>query len=155
MQTNDFKESLISLLTETYGLSNAPSGFYLDSGDAGLFGQMAKLSPAVASARHMPEHETIAGHCQHLLYTLNVFLAFERGDRITPDWPSSWVPQIVNQAEWDQLQVDLRSAYDTFIENVQNRTEWPKPAIGAGMVMLAHTAYHVGVIDKMITISSN
>ena len=34
---------------------------------------------------------------------------------------------------------------------LQARESWPQQAIGASMMMLAHTTYHVGVIEKMIT----
>ena len=154
MEAQAFKQTLISLLAEAYGLSDAPTGFFLDSGRSGLFGQIEKIDAKVASDQIEPDHETIAGHCRHLLYTFEIFLAFENGERPTPDWAASWVPQIVDEAEWDKLRAALKSAYDLFIEKVQARTEWPQPAVGAGMMMLAHTVYHVGVIDKMITISS-
>ena len=151
MNIDDYKQSLLSLLAEAYGLSNARTGFFLDRGDAGLFGQMSKIDAAAASARAAEGHETIASHCQHLLYTFEFFLAIEQGQQMQPDWASSWFPDTVNSAEWQKLQSDLRAAYDTTIGTLQARTEWPQQAVGAGMMLLAHTVYHVGVIDKMMT----
>lgn len=151
MSDSGYKQSLVMLLQEAYGVSDAKTGYYLDSGKAGLFGQIDKITAAQASTAVPTDAETIAGHCQHLLYTFEFFMAMDRGEPMKPDWESSWQPATVTDAEWEALKTKLRTTYNTFIAAIESREDWPRPAVGAGMMMLAHTAYHVGVIDKMLS----
>lgn len=154
MESADFKRPLLALLTEAYGLSEAPTGFFLETGQSGLFGQIHRLDAALASTPVPAGGETIAGHCSHLLYTCNFFLAIDRGEQVRPDWKRSWIPATVNEEEWDTLRSDLRASYEKLMGKLKAREEWPSQAIGASMMMLAHTVYHVGVLDKMLTLIS-
>lgn len=152
MEESEFLRPLLNLLAEVHGLSEAPTGFVLDSGQAGVFGQIHTLDVQTVSQPVPDGGETIAAHCQHLLYAARFFLAIERGERASPNWEQSWVPQVVNDDEWETLKYDLRNAYESIINRLQARRNWPTQAVGASMMLLAHTAYHVGVIDKMLTI---
>lgn len=153
MDAKDFKEPLMLLLAESYGLAEPDAGHFLDAGDAGLFSQIADLDATLASDPVLEGQETIAGHCRHLLYTFQFFLAAEAGRPMKTDWPASWLPPTVDEAEWDRLRADLRAAHDELIGKFQAREDWPPPAIGAGLSLLAHTCYHVGVIDKLIPLA--
>ena len=154
MDSNDFKEVLLTLLAEAHGVREfAPQSVFLDSIEDGLFGQINSIDAETASARLAESHETIAAHGFHLLYTLKWFLAAERGEPFQPDWQGSWETQIVNDEQWQTLRDDLRATYNTFIGKITLRETWPRPVIGASMMVLAHTSYHVGVIDKMLTLT--
>ena len=147
-----FRGPLTSLLREVFGLSDMPTGYFLDSGESGLLGLTKSIDAVTASAVYLPGHETIAAHCGHVLYTLDLFLALERGERPQPDWAATWATQAVDEAGWAGLQAGIQSAYDGVMAALAQREEWPQPAIGAGLMLLAHTAYHVGVVHKMITL---
>ena len=75
-----FKGPLTTMLREVFGLSDRPTGYFLDSGESGLLGLTKEIDAATASASYLPGHETIAGHCGHVLYTLDLFLTMERGE---------------------------------------------------------------------------
>lgn len=151
INTDMFKRSLGGLLAEAFGVSEAEHGFFLDSGGSGLLGMIDALSAETVSATARPEDETIASHCGHMLYVLQLFDAYEQGQMPTPDWKESWKTRGVDEAAWAKLRSDLRAGYDKAMAQLQARDEWPEPAVGAWMMLLAHVSYHVGVIDKLRT----
>jgi hypothetical protein len=151
INVDDFKNSLLTLLAEGFGVSDAPDGFFLDDGQAGLLGTIDKLSAATASARLRPQNATIAAHSNHILYLLDVFVLYERGERPAAGWESSWEVQVVDEAAWDALRAAVRERYTAATALVRARTDWPAPAVGGAMLLLAHVAYHAGEIKQIIT----
>lgn len=145
-----FAQSFFTLLAEAFGVAGTPDGYFLDSGQAGLLGAIAPLSAATASASRGADDSSIAAHCGHVLFLLRFFAAFERGETPEADWPGSWQTREVDQVAWIQLQSDLRAAYDEVVSRMRARAEWPEPAIGACMLLLAHCAYHVGEIRQRL-----
>lgn len=149
IQPADFQQSLGRLLDEAFGVSEAPSGKFLDTGQSGLLGSIDTLDARTASAELRPGDDTIAAHCAHLLYHLNLFLAYEQGQAPRADWPSSWKTHEVNEFEWKSLRLELRAAYQAVQAYRQTRTAWPVIVLGAWMALLAHVSYHVGVVHKL------
>ncbi len=149
IQTSDFKQSIDGLLAEAFGVSQAPSGKFLDTGGSGLLGIIDGIDAGTASAVLRPGDETIASHCAHLLYHLNLFLAYEQGKAPRADWPSSWNTHAVNDAAWKSLRRELRAAYTELRADLGARDSWPQIVVNAWMLLLAHVSYHVGVIDKL------
>jgi hypothetical protein len=149
IDTAVFKRSLGNLLAEAFGVSPAEHGFFLDSGSAGLLGTIEELSAQIASATLGAGEETIAAHCGHLLYVLELFDGYERGQPPKPNWKASWSTSTVDEAAWDNLRSELRAGYERTARQLQAREEWPEPAVGAWMMLLGHASYHVGVIHKL------
>jgi hypothetical protein len=149
IDTAVFKRSLGSLLAEAFGVSPAAHGFFLDSGSAGLLGTIAGLSAETASATLSAGEETIAAHCGHLLYVLELFDGYERGEQPAPDWEGSWSTSKVDEAAWESLRTELRAGYERAAAQLAARDAWPEPAVGAWMMLLGHVSYHVGVIHKL------
>lgn len=149
IQTADFKGAISTLLDEAFGVSMAPSGEFIDTGQDGLLGTIATLDARTASAELHPGEETIASHCAHLLYDLNLFLAYEQGQAPGPDYPASWQTHSLDQAAWKNLRLELQAACNEVRNRLQMREVWPKIVISAWMALLAHVAYHVGVIHKL------
>lgn len=145
-----FLQPFLVLFAETFGVSELPEGFFLDSNDAGLLNTMAALSPEAASAARSPEEATIAGHCGHILFLLEFFASHERGEPVAPDWPSSWKVRKVDAAQWGALQEQLRTSYAALVGRLQARENFPDEAIGAAMMLLTHCAYHVGEIRQRL-----
>jgi hypothetical protein len=88
IQTTDFKQSLDGLLAEGFGVSEARGGEFLDTGRSGLLGLIDSWTQK-PPRRCCIRDETIAAHCAHLLYQLNLFLAYEQGRAPRADWPAS------------------------------------------------------------------
>jgi hypothetical protein len=151
IQTTTFTQPFFVLFAEAFGVSDLPSGYFLDTGQSGLLGTINTLSAEVASAARAPEEATIAAHCGHILFLLRFFAAYERGETPTPDWPGSWTTRVVDDAQWSALRHELKTAYETIVTRLQARESWPDEAVGASMMLLAHCAYHVGEIRQRLT----
>lgn len=149
IQTVDFKGAISALLDEAFGVLTAPIGEFLDTGQSGLLGSIAGLDARTASAELHTGEETIASHCAHLLYDLNLFLAYEQGQAPSPDYPASWRTRTLDQTAWKNLCLELRAACKEVQNRLQMREAWPKIVISAWMALLAHVSYHVGVIHKL------
>ena len=141
-----------TLLAEAFGMSPAPHGYFLDDGQSGLLAVIATIDAAVASTAPHPGGETIASHCNHVLYFLRLFERYEHDEQPATDWPGSWKNQSVDEATWNGLRTDLRAAYDTMQQLVQSRTDWSDAAVGGLMITLTHSAYHVGEIRQLLTV---
>ncbi len=148
--TATFTQSFFVLFAETFGVSDAPSGYFLDTGQSGLIGTINTHGAEVASAARTPEEATIAAHCGHVLFLLHFFAAYERGETPTPDWAGSWTTRVVDDAAWHALRHELQTTYASLVARLQARETWPDEAIGAAMMLLAHCAYHVGEIRQRL-----
>jgi hypothetical protein len=81
--------SLKTLMAETFGVSDSPDNYILESGHAGLMGTINALSAATASAALTADEPTIASHCGHILFLLSFFSAYEPGQTPAADRPGS------------------------------------------------------------------
>jgi hypothetical protein len=81
--TAQFTSWFFLLLAETFGVADTSNGRIMDTGQSGLLGTINTLSAAVASAAPTPDQATIASHCGHILFLLQYFAAYERGE--TPE----------------------------------------------------------------------
>jgi hypothetical protein len=151
IQTEHFKQSLLTLLPEVFGATDAPHGYILDNGQAGLLGTLDNVEAATASARLRPENETVASHTNHVLFIVNLHNAFERGEQPEADWAGSWANQVVDEAAWAKLRAELRAAYDTALSRLEARDEFPEPGVGAFIMLVSHCAYHLGEIKQILT----
>jgi hypothetical protein len=82
--TSEFTHWFFLLLAETLGVADTPHGRILDNGQSGLLGTINTLSAEVASAAPTPDQATIASHCGHILFLLQYFAAYERGETPRP-----------------------------------------------------------------------
>jgi hypothetical protein len=145
----DFKQPLLTLLAELFGVSDSSEGFILDRSADGLLSVLGSVSAAQASAAQ-PGQSSVAAHCGHVLFLLQFFAAFERGETPEADWPGSWQTQTVDEAAWAALQAELRSAYDEVTARIAARDQWPGAGVGAGIMTVAHCAYHVGEVRQRL-----
>jgi hypothetical protein len=148
--TAEFTKWFFLLLAETFGVADTPHGYILDTGQSGLLGTIDSLSAEAASAARGPEHATIASHCGHVLFLLQYFAAYERGETPAADWAGSWATRVVDDAAWQALRQELRTTYDAVMARLQARDDWPEAAIAASLMLLAHCAYHVGEIRQRL-----
>jgi hypothetical protein len=146
-----FKNNLLTLLPEAFGVSDAPNGYMLDDGHAGLLGTLEQVDAATASAGLRPQNATVAAHTNHILLLLDLFVAYDHGEQPQADWEGSWKVQQVDAAAWDALRARVRAQYEVAIERIQERTEWPPEAVGGAIILLTHVSYHLGEIKQLLT----
>lgn len=150
MSIDVFRPWALTLLAEVFGVADPASSYILDSGRDGLLGTIDTLSAEVASRAPTPDQATIASHCGHILFLVNYFAAYERGETPEADWPGSWSIRVVDEIAWQALRSDLRHAYVNLVARLEDRTEWPDAAVSALMLLLTHAAYHVGEIRQRL-----
>ena len=148
--TAEFTHWFFLLLAETLGVADTPHGRILDNGQSGLLGTINTLSAEVASAAPTPDQATIASHCGHILFLLQYFAAYERGETPEANWAGSWAIRTVDDAAWLALRQELQTTYDNLMERLKVRDTWPEAAVAASMMLLAHCAYHVGEIRQRL-----
>jgi hypothetical protein len=150
IQTADFTKWLTTLLTETFGVSDSPHSYMLDDGKSGLIGAITQLSAETASTSRNADHNPIASHCGHVLFLLEIYNAFARGETPEIDWEKSWKVGKVNEQEWDKLRGDLQREFDALITGIPASDQWPEPRLSASLIILAHCAYHVGEVRQLL-----
>ena len=143
--------SLTTLLAETFGVSDSPDGYMLESGRAGLMGTINALDASTASVALAPGEPAIAAQCGHILFLLSFFSAYEQGQTPAADWEGSWARRVVDEPAWAALRGQLQSTYDAVVARFTPDSPWPEPRVGAAILLLAHCAYHVGQIRQLLT----
>lgn len=151
IKTEDFVKHLTALLTEAFGVLDSPDVFFLDSGRDGLLGTVDGIGADTASRPLKPGRETIAAHCGHVLYLLQLFDAYDQGQTPQPDWAASWNTNEVDEASWRRLRADLRAAYDSVLARLKGGGPWPEPRLAASIILVTHCAFHVGQIRMLHT----
>ena len=117
-------------------------------GNHGLFATLAALTPEQASDDHA-SGTSAAAHAAHVAYHLEVSLRQVRGEFEPVDWPGSFEPRDVNEAEWEKVQARIHAAYKELVALAGVTTEWNVQSAGGMAAILAHTAYHLGAIRQV------
>ena len=152
--TELFTKWTSTLLAEAFGVIDSPHGYFMDTGRSGLLATINGLTAEQASMSLRPGHASIAAHCAHVLYLLQLFNAYEAGHHPAADWDSSWTTQTVDGTAWNDLRVALHRAYDLAQTAIQARIDWAEQPFAATMMLLAHCSYHVGEIRQLLNTSS-
>ena len=146
-----FTKPLTAFLAETFGVSDSPEAYMLETGRSGLLGTINAISAETASGALAPQEPTIAAHCGHILFLLSFYDAHEQGQTPAPDWPGSWLTRVLDEVAWAALRAELRSTYERVVARLTPDSPWPEPRGGAAMLLLAHCAYHVGQVRQLLT----
>ena len=142
-----FVESVAYLLRETFeGSPEGQPSAYLDRG-VGVFNTLASVSFEAASRHH--QGTTIAAHTEHAKFYLDRLCEFINGRTERVNWDDSWLIETVDDEEWAALQASVRKAYENSLKCLAEDREWSEIQVGMAMVLVAHTAYHLGAIRQM------
>lgn len=145
----DFTESLFTLLRETFeGPPPATASAYLDQG-AGLFQTVGQLTAEDASRAQGPGATTVAAHCAHAKFYLDVLRRYMRGSDEQADWKQSWLVREVGPEEWESLKSELRASYAAVADLLRSVETWDERSVGGAMAVVAHTAYHLGAVRQL------
>lgn len=148
IRSEDFNENLFTLLEETFERNR---GAYLDKG-AGWFATLEGVSAEEASTPAGPEGTTIAGQVAHTHYYIASLLDEAVGKTVTFDWPGSWRQSQVDGPAWEALKQDLKDVYARAIALFRSVKSWSQDPMGTAMVILTHSAYHLGSVRQMIKV---
>jgi hypothetical protein len=142
----DFTKGLFMLLKETF---EEGGSVYLAK-DTALFQTLEATTPEAASRPPVPGAPTVAAHCAHVSYYLQVVHNFIVGQEQEVDWPSSWRVQQVGRDEWEALKSELRTGYETLTQTLESLPAWGDGPLADSMAILAHTAYHLGAMRQVV-----
>jgi hypothetical protein len=146
----DFTSNLFTLLKETFeGPPPATASAYLDQG-GGLFQTVEGLTAEDASRAARAGAPTIAAHCEHARFYLDVLHKYMRGSDARADWGRSWRVQAVSAEEWEALKGELRAAYESLSGALRSTESWGDRSVGAALAVVAHTAYHLGAVRQLV-----
>ncbi|MEO6149091.1 MAG: DinB family protein [Mucilaginibacter sp.] len=117
----------------------------------GFIDVIRTVSAEDASKSFYTGGSTLAGHTEHLRWSLNFALTYLRGKQPDTDWSKSWAIKTVNEAEWGNLQLALQNEYIAMRDTVEQITDWSNPFTLKGVLaLLPHAAYHLGSIKQKL-----
>ena len=143
MEAQNYKKWLLTLLQETFGDPSQPAAYFLDSASSGYFGVLEKTGAELASQSLKPGNATVAAHCSHVVFLLQVVEKYLRGE--------DWHVTTVNEAEWDLIRKSLRDGYDQLISSIEAADDWSEESLADSLIVLVHSAYHLGEIRQIIS----
>jgi hypothetical protein len=142
----------LELLREIYIGSEVDQSWIIDGNPGyGLTSTLKQISAKVASTPTVKGGSTIAGHTEHLRWSLEFAMAFYKGVQPSGSWDESWRIHKVNIGEWEKLQEDLLSVYQRLIVAIKEVKDWSNPHLLKGtLALLPHAAYHLGAVRQLI-----
>lgn len=141
-----FRQAILDLLDESF---DNVQGAYLDRGTS-LFETLATISAAEASIPVSATCASIAAQVEHVRFYLDVLEQFVTGKNPGKvDWGEIWrTIEKVTPDEWEASKARLRASYNRIIEVVKTNDWEDDDALGGGIALIAHTAYHLGEIRQ-------
>ena len=154
MDTKNIMQSMITLFSEAYaGPSDPSSTWFIDNElDSGILGLIASVSATEASwsTNCNQPGTTIAGHIEHLRWSLANANGALQGKPYQGNWSESWNTLDADEGKWGQLRNDLRKEFDLLRENLQKQNELTGEYLTGVMALIPHAAYHLGTIRQQI-----
>ncbi len=154
MDTAVVIQSITILFSEAYaGPADPKSTWFIDNEpDSGILGIIAGVSSAEASWSSNKNNPgtTIAGHVEHLRWSLANANAALQGKPYQGNWAESWNTLDADETKWDQLKKDVRTEFETLLKNLHKQTELPGDYLTGVMALIPHAAYHLGTLRQLI-----
>lgn len=124
------------------------------SGNSGLLATLDRLDATQAS-RPTALGLSAAAHAAHAAYYFEVALRWAKGDRSKSDWPGSFEPRAVDDAQWRATRIRLRTGYEAFVAFARSHGEWSEDDAGSLAGALAHSAYHLGAVRQVVKLATS
>ena len=146
------RKSVHTLLEELFVRPNPSGSWILNRYDSALLDLFDEINAEQASARPIPGRSSVAGHANHLRFSLELLNRWAKGENPygDADWAGSWRIQSVTEAEWQQLRDALRDEARAWMEAVQVPRQWDEVSLTGTIASAAHAAYHVGAIRQLL-----
>ena len=148
IKKDDFMDSLFAILDETFENHH---GIYLDE-NTSLFQTLEMVSAEEASIPVGGKCATLAAQVEHVNFYLEVLerYIFENNTSRV-DWGEIWRKvEKVTPEEWEASKAKLESTYRRIDKALHEYETWNENAIGGGMAIVVHTAYHLGEIRQAL-----
>lgn len=143
----DFSQALLILFRETFeGMPTPEEQVVLDR-DAGIFTTLGVIDAQAASTEI--NSNTIAAHCEHARFYIELLDNYLNGDFRILDFKQSWAVTTVSEDEWDELRENISRTYRKISETFEKTQGWALDSITVAIGIIAHTAYHLGAIRQM------
>ena len=147
---NPFVNSVQQLLEEAYEGTPSQSWLSDHGANSGLFATLSVITAQNASRTLISSGSSIAGHTNHLRWSLAMSNALMRGEQPSRDWAESWTVSSVDNSAWLELQSVLRLEYETLQMQLETDFDPSNPMMmTAGIALVAHAAYHLSAIRQM------
>jgi hypothetical protein len=154
MDTSTVIQSIIMLFSEAYrGPSDPASTWFIDNEpDSGILGIIASITSEEASWSSQPNEPgtTIAGHVEHLRWSLADANCALHGKKHQGNWKESWNTLDADQARWEKLKMELDAEFETLLETIYQQTELEGDYLTGIMALIPHAAYHLGTIRQLL-----
>ncbi len=115
----------------------------------GLNPTLTQIDAATASKLPASGRSSIAAHCEHLRYVINVVNAWSKLEKPQPDWSLAWKTSSVDAAQWEVLKTAIQTECETLKTLIASSTEWNPKLLNLLMSNTSHVAYHVGAIRQI------
>lgn len=142
-----FTSLLLELFTETF---EQVHGMYLDR-DTSLFTTLETITAEEASQPVGGKCATLAAQVEHIRFYLEVLekhLLHQEVGKV--DWEEIWRSvSEVTPTEWAASQERLKTTYQRVRTEIAEIT-WGADEMGEALLMVVHTAYHLGEIRQAL-----
>jgi hypothetical protein len=154
MNSDTVIHSILTLFSEAYaGPADPRSTWFIDNEpDSGILGIIKDVSADDASwsSNNNNPGTTIAGHVEHLRWSLANANRALNGGEYQGKWAESWNTLEADEARWNQLKNELRREFEALVENLKKQTEIEGDYLTGVMALVPHAAYHLGTIRQLI-----
>jgi len=120
---------------------------------AGFAGTLQQLSAAQASRHVISGESSLAGHANHILFSLTLMNRWAAGENpfAGADWQGSWALQTVDEAQWATLQKNLLGQAHGWMSSFNAPRAVDSDDLTGIIASVSHIAYHLGAIRNMLT----
>ena len=145
----NFTSNLFDLLDETF---ENVHGAFLDRGTS-LYETLATISAEEASIPVSASCASLAAQLAHVIFYMEVterYLLKQEIGRV--DWGEVWrTVEKVTPEQWEASQQKLKATYQRITSMLKGIETWDdEDTIGGAIVIVVHTAYHLGEIRQAL-----
>ena len=146
ISVESLNDSLFEMLLEAFEATDPPGWF------DGLLTTLEAIDATTASNPPALGRSSIAGHCAHLRYSLELTNAWLRNESLEVDFSQAWALQRVDDATWNDLKKSITHQYERMLEFTRSRESWSEETLVMDMKSALHVAYHVGAIRQILAL---
>jgi hypothetical protein len=146
---DDVKYAVLGMFRETV---ESVGDIYLEP-KTSLLETLDTVSAEMASIPVSATCATLAAQVEHVRYYMDVmehYILGQEPDNV--DWRQAWdTVSIITPEAWDESRARLKASYDRIVAHVIAMKDWEQGnSLMAVMVVVVHTAYHLGNIRQSL-----
>lgn len=154
MDTSTVIQSISTLFSEAYRGPAGPSSpwFIENEPISGVLCIIADISSDEASWSSKPNEPetTIAGHVEHLRWSLADANCALRGKPYEENWKESGNTNETNEVKWEKSKKELRKEFEALLKTIRLQNELEGDYLTGIMALIPHAAYHLGIIRQLL-----